>query len=181
MTKSPSHFPDLQTLVALFYENGEQLGTFQEAEPADLTPTAARLLAHNAHMTVTVEQFHQSPVNVVVLERFRERDHYGRKILLRKQSDDKVVQFGIVRLNRRFLSEAVFKEIESEKTPLGRVLIKHDVMREVQLVALWKIAPGPDLIEYLELADDSPIFGRTALIYCNGEPGVELLEIVAPA
>lgn len=181
VTHSPSHFPDLQTLLALFYDESSLLGSFQEVEAEQLSTSARQLLAHNAHMTVTVEDFHRSPVDVEVLERFHSGEHYGRKILLRKQTDGRVVQFGIVRLNRRFLDEAVLAEIESETIPLGRVLINHNVLREVQLVALWQIVPGPDLQTYLDLSDDTPIFGRTALIYCNGEPGVELLEIVTPA
>jgi len=177
----PSHFPDLETLVDLFYDSCDRLGAFEEVKSSQLTPTARKLLDHHSHMTVTVEKFHGCKVDVDVLERRSREHHYSRKILLRRQSDKRVVQFGIVRLNRRYLSDDVLAEIESETIPLGRVLINHNVLREVQLVALWKIIPGPDLKQYLELADDSPIFGRTALIYCNGEPGVELLEIVTPA
>jgi chorismate-pyruvate lyase len=171
----------LQTLVGLFYDHAQLLGSFEEVNEAELTPTARKLLAHNSHMTVTVEDFHASPVDVEVLERSRDGEHYARKILLRKQVDERVVQFGIVRLNRQYLGEQVLAEIESETIPLGRVLINHNVLRVVQLVALWKIVPGPDLRTHMDLADDTPIFGRTALIYCNGEPGIELLEIVTPA
>jgi hypothetical protein len=30
------------------------------------------------------------------------------------------------------------------------------------------------------LAKPQTVYGRTALIYCNGEPAIELLEIVTP-
>jgi hypothetical protein len=37
------------------------------------------------------------------------------------------------------------------------------------------------LATLLGIATSSTIYGRTALIYCDGEPAVELLEIVAPS
>ena len=69
----------------------------------------------------------------------------------------------------------------SESIPLGRVLIDHNVLREVQLSSLWKLQPGEELRRILNTSEGQLIYGRTALIYCNGEPAVELLEIVTPA
>ena len=40
-----------------------------------------------------------------------------------------------------------------------------------------KIVPGPVLKEQLQLADDTPIFGRTAQILVDERPTVQLLEI----
>jgi chorismate-pyruvate lyase len=91
-----------------------------------------------------------------------------------------VVQFGIPRLNTAYLDEEVRREIESEQKPLGRVLIDHNVLREVQFDALWRVQPGPDLCQMFGLATPQTVYGRTALIYCNGEPAIELLEIVTP-
>ena len=73
----------------------------------------------------------------------------------------------------------VRREIESRQTPLGRVLINHNVLRQVELVQLWRIMPGPDLRTQLAIPADVPtVYGRTALIHCNGQPAVELLEVV---
>ena len=54
-------------------------------------------------MTVTVEQFHRTPVNVKVLEMRHDGRFYSRRILLTRQTDNRVVQFGIVRLNFEYL------------------------------------------------------------------------------
>ena len=72
------------------------------------------------------------------------------------------------------------REILSEIKPLGRVLIEHNVLREVQLASLYRVMPGPALCELFALADPLATYGRTAFIYCDGYPAVELLEIVAP-
>jgi chorismate-pyruvate lyase len=173
--------PELEELVALFYRDGAQLGTFEEVSADDLPAPYRTLLAHDDHMTVTVESFHGSSVDVEVLERLFASPRYARKILLRRQSDGQVVQFGIMRLSFNYLNDDVRRDIESERIPLGRTLIEHGVLRKVQLVSLWRIAAGADLAQLFPVPAGSQTFGRTALIYCNGEPAVELLEIVTPA
>lgn len=178
MTKPQWADPDLQTLVDLFYTDSSEIGTFTQVIPDQMPDAYRTLLAHSSHMTVTLEDFHQSKVDVIVLDRQKTSAHYSRKILLSRQTDQVKVQLGIVRLNTGFLDLDVRKEVESEKTPLGRVLIDHNVLRTVKLLSLWKIEPGLDLIKHLELTSADPVYGRTALIYCNGIPAVELLEIV---
>jgi len=172
--------PELETLVALFYEDPRRLGEFVEVEADSLPRYARRLLAHEHHMTVTVEAFHGSPVRVEVLATAADGDSYWRKILLRRTSDDRVVQFGIVRLDFQYVSDEVRDEIVEQGTPLGRVLIEHNVLRKVELHSLWRIDAGDELRLLLQWPAADPIYGRTALIYCNGEPAVELLEIVSP-
>jgi len=181
MTSHHRSTPDLQTLVALFYSSPDELGSFEEVEAASLPDPFGRLLAHTEHMTVTVESFHDSPVDVQVLETNITDTHYARKILLSRQSDGQVVQYGIVRLNFDYLDSTVRDCIVSQQTPLGRILIQHNVLREVQLASLWKITPGTDLRKLFGLEKPTDVYGRTAMIYCNGEPAVELLEVVTPA
>ena len=71
----------------------------------------------------------------------------------------------------------VWQKIESENVPLGRILIEHDVMRHVKLMSTWEITPGTELTQAFAL-DITHCYGRTALIYTNSIPAVELLEIV---
>jgi chorismate-pyruvate lyase len=171
---------DLETLVRLFYEDAGDLGRFFETS-ADAVPAAYRaLLAHSGHMTETVEAHHHDRVDVDVLAKQVTPTHYARKILLRRQRDRRVVQFGIMRVAFAFLPAAARAEIEAETTPLGRVLIEHNVLRSVELVALWRVEPGRDLCQLFKLSSGVETYGRTALIYCNHEPAVELLEIVTP-
>ena len=176
-TTGPS-IPDLQTLLNLFYPVTGQLGQFQEVTASELPADYATLLNHNEHMTVTVEEFHQSLVDVHVLATQVDEAHYARKILLSRQSDGKVVQFGIVRLCFDYLDSEIQAEIERQETPLGRILIQHNVLRQVQLATLWKIETGEDLSTLFQVPVGSETYGRTALIFCNGEPAVELLEII---
>lgn len=180
VTPSRQATPELKALANLFYLSLDELGVFEEVAEDDLPETPRKLLWHDAHMTVTVEAHHRSPVDVRVLNTHVTPTHYSRRILLTRQSDGGVVQFGIVRLNVSLLGEDVRREIEQQHAPLGRLLIQHNVLRHVRPLSLWRITPGSDLMTLFGLSEPRICYGRTALIYCNGLPAVELLEIVTP-
>lgn len=177
--KSTQGIPDLETIVGLFYDRSEELGEFQPVSSGELPPDQRRLLDHDEHMTETVEAFHGCPVDVRVLDRFSTDSHYARKILLTRRRDGEVVQFGIMRIAFSSMGPEVRQEIESEGTPLGRVLINHDLMRQVRLSRLFRVQPGEELRRLLNVPEDGVVYGRTAMIRLNGAPSVELLEIVS--
>jgi chorismate-pyruvate lyase len=170
--------PSAARLATLFFSQLDELGRFEpvsvEALPADYRD----LLAHQEHMTVALEAFHKSLVNVHPLDELRDEASYARCSLLSRQSDDRVVQFGIMRIWLADLPPAAQDEITARKTPLGRVLIQHNLLREVELIALWKIEPGPALRRRLPLTGNGPIYGRSAQILVSERPTVQLLEIV---
>jgi chorismate-pyruvate lyase len=172
--------PALDHLAGLFYADKSQLGVFEEVHVESVPEPYRRLLAHHEHMTVSVEKYHGCAVDVEVLEAKQGGDFYFRKIILHRQSNHRPVLFGIPRLNLRLLADDVRREIQSQLAPLGRVLIQHNVLREVQLASLYQVTPGPDLCRLFELEEPQITYGRTAFIYCDGLPAVELLEIVAP-
>ncbi len=149
--------------------------------PPALTPEPYKqLLVHDHHMTVTMEEFHDCRVDVKILSRHFEENTYSRKILLLKSGRDTVVQFGIVRFNFDYVTEKVREEIIEGETPLGRVLINHNVLRHIDLAAVLRIAPGPELLEYFQMSPGGVTYGRLATIFCNRQPAVDLLEISAP-
>jgi chorismate-pyruvate lyase len=172
--------PQLDELIELFYSEPSQLGVFELCSSDDCPNVYRQLLAHNAHMTVTVERRHGELVDVEVLRDSIVSHYYQREILLRKKSNSAVVQHGIVRLNLNTIDEEVGREILAKKIPLGRVLIEHNVMRQVQLSALWKVTCGPRLAGLFAVPASTVTYGRTAMIFLDDEPAIELLEIVAP-
>lgn len=180
MTESTPPATELEELIGLFYTHRERLGKFILCDADDCPANYRAMLDHEDHMTVTVEKRHASQVDVEVLQTQLTERHYMRKILLRRQSDGRVVQYGIVRLALGALQSQVRDEILAQRIPLGRVLILHNVLRQVQLNSLWQVTCGSELAEYFSVEPGHITYGRTALIYCDGEPAVELLEIVAP-
>lgn len=170
----------LPSLIDVYYSNPSQLGEFQPVS-ADAVPDPYRgLLAHRCHMTVTVEAFHGDSVDVTVLRSSHHERAYCREILLKTHQSGIVVQYGIVRLNLDLVADQPRNEILEEQKPLGRVLIEHQVLREIELFDLLLVRCGPVLAELFGVPAGTITYGRTALIYCDSEPAIELLEIVAP-
>src|SRR5215813_12044885 len=112
--------PDLNTLRGLFPQ-ADDLTEYEFVRAGQVPPPYHELLVHEHHMTVTVERYYGSLVDVRVLDRRRDGDVYARKILLTLQSTGKVVQFGIVRIHLNYCSPAVRRELLAEKTPVGRI------------------------------------------------------------
>lgn len=162
-----SHFPDRSDRPTI------------EPITADEMPEPYRqLLVHTHHMTVTVEQFYGDEVNVQVLEARCQGDSYARKILLTLQATKAVVQFGIVQIDLSVLSPVVRREIEEQQTPLGRVLIRHNVMRTVRPVAFFRAIPSPKMAAWF--ASGEVTYGRLGVIYTDNEPAIRVAEILAP-
>ncbi|MCA9215870.1 MAG: hypothetical protein KDB27_22545 [Planctomycetales bacterium] len=180
MDTSQAAFPNLDELVQLYYDDVSELAQFEAVDGSSMPPVYQKLLDHEHHMTVTVESHHGCPVDVEVLSYKTLGDSYIRKILLRRSTDHAVVQFGIVRLHVNCVSEPVRREIMSREIPLGRVLINRGVMRRVELSQLWRVVPGNELAGLFKLKAPTETYGRTAIIHCDGEPAIELLEIVSP-
>ena len=173
---------ELEQLTELFPET-EHRPLYRQARhiAREATPEPYhRMLVHEHHMTVTMESYHDCRVEVEVLESRFENDLYCRKILLKNSSTKDVVQFGIVRFNFDFVSPAVQREIESQKIPLGRVLIQHNVLRHIYLWAIIELTAGPGLAHYFRMPDGDITYGRMATIFCDGRPAVDLLEVSAP-
>ena len=172
---------ELQALLDLC-PGGSALIAAAEHVPSALIPEPyKRLLVHEQHMTVTMEAFHGGPVDVRILERQFAGDIYSRKIVLTKAGTDEVVQFGLVRFDLSYVTSAVRDEILKGETPLGRVLINHNVLRHIDLGAILKITLGPGLAELMNAPEGAVTYGRLATIFCNRHPAVDLLEVPTPA
>ncbi len=173
-------FGELDKLLRMF---GDERRLLQSVEhlPAGLVPEPYRsLLAHDHHMTVAMETFHQAAMTVEVLARSRDGDLYQRKILLRRADIGSVVQFGLVRFDLRYVTQMVRDDLLAEKIPLGQVLINHNVLRHIDLGALLEVRCGEELAELFGCPVGTRTFGRLATIFCDRKPAVDLLEISVP-
>jgi hypothetical protein len=169
----------LQGLLSLF-PPADYLDDYEFVPADEVPPPYHGLLVHEHHMTVTVEAHHGGLVDVRVLQRRMTDDSYSRQILLALQKTGRVVQFGIMRVRFQYCSPEVRDEIVAARTPLGRILIEHDVLRRIEPTAFVRVVPGQGMMAWFGLDRPRPTYGRLALIHCNGHPAVELLEIVAP-
>jgi len=173
---------ELQELVTLFPEpGGHELYLTAEHVAKEATPEPYhRMLVHEHHMTISMESYHDCTVDVEVMASRFEDGLYLRKIRLHKSGTRNAIQFGYVRFNLDFVTEKVRAEILSEKIPLGRVLIQHNVFRHVDLGAVLRFTAGPGMAEYLQMDVGQTTYGRLATIFCNGSPAIDLLEVSSP-
>ena len=160
--------------------NGEFQPQCDVVQPDEIPFPQDQLLVHHDHMTVELQRHHGAPVRVHVMEEHLDGDVYTRKINLTPAGQDgKVVEWGIVRLDFRYMAPEVREEILRKELPLGAVLIKHDVLRRVKPRFFLRFPPGgPVLNLFGDKTSTEPAYGRIGTIYCNEEPAIELLEIV---
>jgi chorismate-pyruvate lyase len=171
--------PDYHSLYNLLPDaDGIPAATAISAD--DIPEPYRSLLVHTHHMTVTVEQFYGDRVNVNVLAKRTDADEYSRKILLTLAGTGKVVQFGLVQIDLNRLAPHVRQHIVDGKTPLGRVLIQNDVLRQVRPTGFVRVTPNGTMKEWFGINDDELLYGRLGVIDTDGKPAIEVLEILAP-
>lgn len=171
---------ELKALTGLFPEAQPLIERAEHVSSALVPEPYQQMLVHDQHMTVTMESYHDTKVDVKIIDRRLDGDVYARKIVLLRSGTDRVVQFGIVRFDFRYVTQAVRDEILTGDTPMGRVLIEHNVLRHIDLGAVLRITAGPGLADLLQMKSGGVTYGRLATIFCNRLPAVDLLEISAP-
>ena len=147
-------------------------------QPNEIPHPADALLVHHEHMTEVLERRYGGPVELHVLDERLDGDIYTRKIKLIPAGDAVVVEWGIVRLDLRFMSEAVRGEILAKRSPLGEILIRHDVHRRIKPRWFMRFPARGPMLTFFGDAGDRPLHGRIGTIYCDEKPAIELLEIV---
>ena len=150
-------------------------------QPDEIPQPADALLVHHEHMTEVLHKRYGRPVDVAVLDEVLAGDVYTRKVRLNPVGGGPVVEWGVVRLNFRHMSPAVRDEILAKRSPLGAILIKHDVHRRIKPRWFMRFPPKGPTLNWFGDAGTEPLYGRIGMIYCDEEPAIELLEIVTAA
>jgi chorismate-pyruvate lyase len=170
----------LVELCLPFVADRSQVRTACSEVPAEQMPEPFHwLLVHKNHMTKVLEAQYGRPMELEVVKHHLEDEFYTRKIILRPQATDVIVEVGIVRLNFRFMSAEVRDEILKRETPLGAILIRHKVLRKVEPRWYLKFPANAPLLAAAGAVFPHTTYGRLGTIYCNGEPAIEVLEIVS--
>lgn len=154
---------------------------FAPVPAAEMPPWARTLLEHHDHMTATLREFHGEGVKLNVLDELITEDVYCRSINLALGDSGRIVEYGFVRIDLKLVPTAVREEILQKVTPLGDILIKHDVLRRID--PKWYLRFGADspLLDKFQGDCFNEAFGRLGVIHCNGHEAIELLEVVPTA
>ncbi|MSR31223.1 MAG: hypothetical protein EXR99_06910 [Gemmataceae bacterium] len=168
-------------LESLFREFvGEAIPPLFPVSPQEMPEPFKNLLDHEDHMTVTMEANYGELMEIQVLKESQGANTYARMLRLNGEKTKRTVLFGAMRVRLDFLPQLVRQEILAKKTPLGRILIKHHVMRKLELVQLLKLELGEEQRHWFGSIPPGPIYGRVAIIHCHGLPAIELFEVAAP-
>jgi hypothetical protein len=136
------------------------------------------LLVHHRHMTEVLENHYGRAVELTVQWSEASQTFYRRRIVLTAGRDGPVTELGIVRIDLSYLPKTAREEIVAEKTPLGRVLINHKILRRVVPHHYVRFDADCPVIRLYNLPTPQTTYGRLGTIFCNEKPAIELLEIV---
>lgn len=177
-TKSVSADAELDALLALFGDQSER-AAFTRVGGEAVPEPYARLLVHDRHMTVTLEDYHGEPVHLTVHDTRRREHDYARKITLHAAPGGPAALLGIMRFDLQRCNDATREMIVDGQTPLGRILIEHDVMRRLSSGPYYRIDGRPEALLGVSMPLPPTPYARLARIDCNGGAAVQLLEIIS--
>lgn len=173
---SQAALKQLRLMLAFFGEATTPLA--QMVQPEDMPDVARHLLVHHGHMTEQLEAHYQTTVDVYPYAIHRSGDIYGRKLDLKARRTADVVMTGLMIFNLQAVAPHVRAEILDAQLPLGRILINHGVLREVHSEAYLRIDGADPMARRLLRPGEPAAYGRLATIWCDGQPAVDLLEVV---
>lgn len=142
-----------------------------------LPPVPRRLLVHYEHMTTTLEDYCGAVMVLHVLRQRHEEPTYTRLITL-AAAGGPVVEVGIARMHLQFFDPQVRSEVLARGTPLGEILIRHNVLRRIEPRWYFPLPDGHPLLQHFG-RPVAAAYGRIGVIHCDHRPAIELLEIVA--
>lgn len=171
----------LRDLCAGFIDHPRLCRYCELVEPGHVPSPYYELLVHESHMTATLTDYYERAMTLQVLSDRLDGDSYRRKILLTPDGSDRVAELGLVRIDLRYTPAEVREAIVQRETPLGDILIRHDVLRRIEPRWFLHLAPDCALLRDLPKRSETEVFGRVGTIHCNGAAAIELLEIVTGA
>jgi len=137
------------------------------------------LLVHTNDMTPTLERYHAGEIFIQALSSEQRDGAYFREVLLRRTSDDGIVEFGANCVNLSLFSPEARWMILQEKVPLGRILKDHRIKHSTRVLGFFRVEPDELIANALELPAPVSLYGRQAVL-CDPEnrPLSQVVEIL---
>ena len=173
--------PALDHLAGLFYSDLAELGTFEEVL-AEAVPEPYRTAAgpSRAHDRLG-RAASRLQVDVEVLATQQSGDYYSRKIVLHRQSDGASCCSAFRgSICGWWMTTCGGKSSSQNDAARARADRAQRAPRSAAGLALSRRARARPVPAAGPAQPARTTYGRTAFIYCDGYPAMELLEIVAP-
>jgi chorismate-pyruvate lyase len=155
--------------------------TLSLLDPGQVPEPYRSLLVHSRDMTPTLEAFHGTNIHIEVLRRERGQDTYFRAVALRRDDNDRPLEFGVNRIYLSHFPTEIRWMIRQEKLPLGRILQDHALPHRTRTVLFFQILSDGLINRALDLTQSEFLYGRQAILSnAQGEPLSEVVEILPP-
>jgi hypothetical protein len=147
-----------------------------------LPEPARQLLVHAQDMTSTLETFHHSPLRVEVLRREQADTLYFREVFLRTQSNDRIVEYGVIAIELEQFTPPQRETILAGRIPLGEVLHRFRIPFVSSPIGYFEVPAGRLGGRPFSVPAATACHGRfNRLGKPSGEALAWILEILPPA
>jgi chorismate-pyruvate lyase len=158
-----------------------QLPAFEVIPGSDIAEPYRSLLVHDRDMTPTLESYHRADIHIEVLSRERRGEEYFREVILRRDGDDRPVEFGANRIALDRLPAVVRRLVLQEYLPFGHILKAHEFEHTGHPTAYFRIASDTLINRAFGLEERRVLYGRrNTLRDMAGRPISDVVEILPP-
>ena len=168
----------------LFYGELDLVMPEYEVVPAHALSDAGRdLLAHNEDMVARLQDHYQDTFHLSILQTRSEAGALSRLVKLVANRDNRIVEFGAIRIHLSRFSEKAVKLIREGRKPLGNILQTEKVIHRSVPQAYFRLHPDSFIAAAMGTNDESRwLYGRQNVhLNPSGQPLAEVVEILPPA
>jgi hypothetical protein len=166
---------DFSSLLHRFRPLG--VGEIKVLGGGELPEVAANMLVHNGDMTSRLEALHADEICLdVVNSRFADGDGYFREVILRKTSDLRAVEYGVIEIVLSGFSKNLQAEIAHGKVPLGGLLNRDGLGYFSEPQCFFAVHPSQWMRGIFGSSGVSDLYGRCNIL--KRVDGVILARIV---
>lgn len=174
---------DLLYPLQLFYRRVQRpLPTFERVMGESVPEPFRQLLVHQHDMTPTLEAFHDSAIELNLIERYDDEEGYFRQVLLLREPDRAPVEYGAIRIGLAHFRPNVQKLIRQGVVPLGRILNDHAVAHRSMPKGYFKVEADHGIAAALGIEPlNQALFGRRNVLLNHADQVLaDVVEILPP-
>lgn len=165
-------------LVTAFHDKVADVGQFIAVSADDVPARSRELLHHGQHMTARLQCHYKVAMSVDVLRSVQSGKDYQREILLRRASDNVIVEYGVLKADLAQLPAKLQAALIDADRPFGQLIPDLGLHSRVSVDQLWRVISGQALATITGLEPAGTTFARLVSIAIEQVPAIEVLEIL---
>ncbi len=172
------HLDHLAPLI-FFYGLGSARPQVTFVEPAEMPDEERQLLVHDTDMTPRLRSHHRSDIYLDVHAKGKIGDYYVRASVLKRQRDDKAVEFGAIGIHLPLLPEEARRIVIEGRRPFGGILEEMGVPHSSHPRGYFRITIDHRLAELLDATEGETLYGRcNELRHGSGKTLADVVEVL---